>query len=149
MKVILKENVKDKGKKGEIIEISDSYAINVLIKQKKAVEATKENLNSLKLETLNNAKVAKEELEKALALAEKLKKSEITIALKVGKNGQPFGAVSNKDISEKIKERLSLDIDKKKIIIKNNLKTLGTTIVDIKLHKDVTANLKVIIVAEK
>lgn len=148
MKVILKENVKDKGKKGEIIEVSDSYARNVLIKQKKAVEATKENLNSLKLETLNNAKVAKEELEKALALAEKLKKSEITIHLKVGKNGQPFGAVSNKEISEKIKEQLNLDIDKKKILLKNNIKLLGGHLVNIKLHKDVTVDLSVNIVAE-
>lgn len=149
MKVLLKVDVKGKGKKGEVIEVADGYGRNVLIKKNQAVEATPANLNSHKLETLNNAKIEKQKLDEALRLAEILKKSEVTIGLKVGKNGQPFGAVSNKEISEKIKEQLKLDIDKKKIMLKNNIKLLGGHLVTIKLHKDVSVDLPLNIVEEK
>lgn len=149
MKVILKVDVKGKGKKGEIIEVSDSYARNVLIKNKQGVEATSANLNSLKLETKNNEKIAKEQLEEALRLKETLEKSNLNLELKVGDNNQPFGAISNKDISDKIKEQLKVDIDKKKILLKNNIKTLGQNKIDIKLHKNVIANLNILVNPKK
>lgn len=147
MKVILKEDIKGKGKKGDVVEVADGYGRNVLIKKKQAVEATAENLNSFKLEKLNNEKIEKEKYEKALNLSEILKSSEITLWLKVGKNNQPFGAISNKDIADAIKKQLGLDIDKKQIILKNNIKTLGSNNIPVKLHKDVSINLKVNIIA--
>lgn len=147
MKVILKEDIKGKGKKGEIIEVSDGYGRNVLIKKNQAIEATPENLNSLKLEKLNNEKIEKEKYETALKISEVLKNSKITIGLKVGKNNQTFGAISNKDIADEIRKQLNLNIDKKQIVLKNNIKTLGDNNITIKLHKDVTVILLINVIA--
>lgn len=147
MKVILKEDIKGKGKKGEIIEVSDGYGRNVLIKKNQAIEATPENLNSLKLEKLNNEKIEKEKYETALKISEVLKNSKITIGLKVGKNNQTFGTISNKDIADEIRKQLNLNIDKKQIVLKNNIKTLGDNNITIKLHKDVTVILLINVIA--
>lgn len=153
MKVILKEDIKGKGKKGDIIEVSDSYGRNVIISKGLGVEATKENLNSLKLKKANDEKVAKELYEKALKDKELLEKSSIDLKIKVGKNGQVFGAISNKDVGEAIKKQLKLDIDKKKIVVNDKIKNLGVNRVasikvDIKLHTKVNAILNVNIMAE-
>jgi len=145
MKVILLEDVKALGKKGEIVEVSDGYARNFIIPKKKGIEASTGNLNDLKLQKANDAKVAKENLDNAKALAEDLKSKPVTIKIKVGEGGKFFGAIGNKEISQAIKDQRGLDVDKKKIVIES-IKELGTHTVKIKLHKDVTAELQVIVV---
>ena len=147
MKIILNEDVKGKGKKGEIIEVSDSYARNVIISKGLGVEATKQNLNSLKLKKANEERIAKEEYENALKLKEFLEKSEVSLKVKVGKNGQVFGSITNKEISNAIKEQLKIDIDKKKIIVEENIKFLGDVPfklnVKVKLHNKVVSNFTI------
>ena len=146
MKVILLEDVKGKGKKGDIIEVADGYGRNVLIAKKQAVEANVNNLNTLKLQKANEEKIAKERFEEAKALGERLAKKTVTIAVKVGKDNKMFGSVSNGDIAEAIKGTLGLDLDKKKIELKEPIKSLGEYLVDIKLHPQVKTkiNIKVI-----
>lgn len=146
MKVILLEDVKGKGKKGDTIEVADGYGRNVLIAKKLAVEATAKNLNTLKLQKANEEKIAKEKLEEAKALGERLAKKTVTIAVKVGKDNKMFGSVSNGDIAEAIKGTLGLDLDKKKIELKEPIKNLGEYLVDIKIHPQVKTkiNIKVI-----
>ena len=143
MKVILLEDVKGQGKKGDIIEANDSYARNVLLRKKQAVEANGKTLNDLKLQKANDEKVAAENLAAAKELAGKLEKQQITLSVKVGEGGKLFGSISSKEIAEAVKEQLGYDIDKKKIQLSSPLKALGTTSVPVRLHTKVTANLKV------
>ena len=145
MKVILLEDVKGKGKKGDTIEVADGYGRNVLIAKKQAVEATSANLNTLKLQKANAEKVAKEQLDEAIKLGDILSKAEVKVELKVGKDGKPFGSISNKDIADAIKKDLSLDIDKKKIVIDKQIKNIGETTVKVKLHTKVVVTLRVVI----
>ena len=145
MKVILLVDVRGKGKKGETIEVADGYGRNVLIAKKQAVEANAANLNTLKLQKANAEKIAKEQLEEAIKLGDILDKSTVKVVLKVGKDGKPFGSISNKDIADAIKKDLNLNIDKKKIIIDKQIKNIGETIVKIKLHTKVTSTLKVVV----
>ncbi len=142
MKVILLEDVKALGKKGQIVDVSDGYARNFIIPKKKGIEANSKNLNDLKLQKANDEKVAKENFEAAKALAEKLKEKPVVIAIKVGGGGKFFGAIGNKEVSQAIKDQLGLDIDKKKIVV-DSIRELGDHVVKIKLHKDVTAELQV------
>ena len=137
MKVILLQDVKALGKKGEVVNVNDGYARNFILPKKLGVEANGKNLNDLKLQKNNEAKVAQEHLDAAKKLAEELK------AGKVGEGGRTFGSVSSKEIAEAVKEQMHLDIDKKKIQLKEQIKTLGTHIVSVKLHPEVTAELKV------
>ena len=143
MKVILLEDVKSVGKKGEIVEVSDGYARNVLLKKKHAVEATGKNRNDLKLQKANQEKVAAENLAAAKELGEKLEKASVTIKVKVGEGGRLFGSISNKEIAEAVKKQLGYEIDKKKILLTTPLKNVGSMDVAVKLHTKVTANLKV------
>ena len=143
MKVILLEDVKSVGKKGEIVEVSDGYARNVLLKKKQGLEATGKNINDLKLQKANQEKVAAENLAAAKELAEKIEKSSITLKVKVGEGGKLFGSISNKEIAEAVKDQLGLEIDKKKALITTPLKNVGTMDVAVKLHTKVTAQLKV------
>ena len=143
MKVILLEDVKSLGKKGQIVNVSDGYARNMILPKKLGVEATSKNLNDLKLRKANEEKVAQENLDAAKAFAEELSTKEIILTLKVGEGGRTFGSVSSKEISEAAKKQLNLDIDKKKIQLKEQIKTLGTHIVSVKLHPEVTAELNV------
>ena len=143
MEVILLEDVKNVGKKGEVVKVNDGYGRNVLIKKKQAIEATGKNLNDLKLKKANDDKIAAENLEAAKELAAKLEKSEITIPIKVGEGGKTFGSISSKEIAEETKTQLGFDIDKKKVQLKDAIKTLGTHEVKIKVHPKVTAVLKV------
>ena len=145
MKVILKEDVKSLGKKGEIVNVSDGYARNMILPKKLGVEATSKNLNDLKLRKANEEKVAQENLDAAKAFAEELSTKEVILTLKVGEGGRTFGAVSSKEISVAAKEQLGLDIDKKKMKLEESIKTLGTYEVPVKLHKDVTAKLRVVV----
>ena len=143
MKVILLEDVKSLGKKGQIVNVSDGYARNMILPKKLGVEATSKNLNDLKLRKANEEKVAQENLDAAKAFAEELSTKEVILTLKVGEGGRTFGSVSSKEIAEAVKEQMHLDIDKKKIQLKEQIKTLGTHIVSVKLHPEVTAELKV------
>ena len=141
MKVILLQDVKSLGKKGEIVNVNDGYARNFILPKKLGVEANGKNLNDLKLQKDNQAKIAKEHLEAAKELAAKL-------AIKMGEGGKAFGSVTGKEIAAAVKEQMDLEIDKKKVQLKDAIKTLGTHSVPVKLHPEVTAELKVIVSEE-
>ena len=143
MKIVLLEDVKALGKKGEVVEVSDGYARNFIIPKKKGVEANQGNLNTLKLQKANEEKVAKERLDAAKELGDKINRSSVSVTIKGGKDGRTFGSVSSKEIEEAIRTRLQLDIDKKKLVIDEPIKTFGVHEVKVKLHKDVTATLRV------
>ena len=143
MKVILLEDVKSLGKKGQIVNVSDGYARNMILPKKLGVEATPKNLNDLKLQKANAEKVAQENLESAQAFAKDLETKEIILTLKVGEGGRTFGSVSSKEIAIAVKEQLGYDLDKKKIQIKEAIRTPGMHLVPVKLHQKVTAELKV------
>ena len=148
MKVILLEDVKSLGKKGQIVNVSDGYARNMILPKKLGVEATPKNLNDLKLQKANEEKVAQENLEAAQAFAKDLETKEVILTLKVGEGGRTFGSVSSKEIAEEVKAQLNLNVDKKKIQLKEAIKTLGTHNVSVKLHPQVTAELKVVVQEE-
>lgn len=148
MKVILLENVKSLGKKGDIVEVSTGYARNMLLPKKLGVEATPANMNSLKLQNAHQEKVAQETLDAAKAFKEKIDPCSVTIPIKAGENGKVFGSVAAQNIAEAAKEQLGFDIDKKKIQLGGPIRELGEQNVAIKLHPQVTATLKVIVTAE-
>ena len=148
MKVILLENVKSLGKKGEIVNVNDGYARNFILPKKLGVEATGKNLNDLKLQKNNEKKVAQENLDAAKELAAELSAGKVELAIKVGEGGRTFGSVSSKEIAVAVKDQMQLDIDKKKIQLKASIKSLGTHIVTVKLHPEVSAELKVVVKEE-
>ena len=143
MKVILLEDVKSLGKKGEIVNVSDGYARNMILPKKLGVEATPKNLNDLKLQKANAEKVAQEDFEAAQAFAKELETKEIILTLKVGEGGRTFGSISGKEISEAAKKQLNLEIDKKKLQLSSPIRNLGVTNVPVRLHPKVTGSLKV------
>ena len=143
MKVILLEDVKSLGKKGQIVNVSDGYARNFIFKKNLGLEANGKNLNDLKLQKQNEEKVAQENLDAAKAFAEELSTKEVILTLKVGEGGRTFGSVSSKEISEAAKKQLNLDIDKKKLQLENPIRNLGVTNVPVRLHPKVTGSLKV------
>lgn len=143
MKVILLQDVKSLGKKGEIVNVNDGYARNYILPKKLGLEANGKNLNDLKLQKQNEEKVAQEKLEAAQALAVDLADRSITVKIQAGVEGKVFGTISSKEIALEAKKQLNIDIDKKKIVIPDAIKSLGTYNVNIKLHKDVTATLAV------
>ena len=146
MEVILLEDVKTLGKKGQIVKINDGYARNYVLPKKLGLEATAKNLNDLKLQKARQAKEEAQELADAKALAVKIEEKAVTVSMKIGEGGRTFGAISTKEIAAEAKQQLGLDIDKKKIKLDEPIKTLGTHDVTVKLHKDVTATLKVKVV---
>ena len=148
MKVILLENVKSLGKKGEIVNVNDGYARNFILPKKLGVEATGKNLNDLKLQKNNEKKVAQENLDAAKELAAELSAGKVELAIKVGEGGRTFGSVSSKEIAVAVKDQMQLDIDKKKIQLKESINSLGTHIVTVKLHPEVSAELKVVVKEE-
>ena len=143
MKVILLEDVKSLGKKGQIVNVSDGYARNMILPKKLGVEATSKNLNDLKLRKANEEKFAQENLDAAKAFAYELSTKEVILTLKVGEGGRTFGSVSSKEISEAAKKQLNLDIDKKKLQLENPIRNLGVTNIPVRLHPKVTGSLKV------
>lgn len=143
MKVILLQDIKNVGKKDEIINSSDGYARNYLFPKKLAVEATKDNLNQLKARQDTAKRKKEQEKEEAKQLAEKLKKITLSIQVKAGENGKIFGGVTAKEIAENLKEQQNIEIDKKKIIVKETIKALGNYSVEIKLYEGISANLAV------
>ena len=146
IQVILLEDVAGQGRKGEIVSVSDGYAHNFLLKNKKAVLATAEELQKIENRKKKEAKKHEEERQKAIEVKKILEGKVLTISVKSGENGKLFGAITSKEISSQIKEELNLDIDKKKI--EANIKSLGIDEVNIKLFADVKAILKVNIVSK-
>ncbi len=146
MQIVLLEDVKSLGKKGEIVKVNEGYGRNFILPKKLGVEATAKNLNDLKLKKANEEKKAAEQLAEARELGAKLEKSSVTLSIKAGENGKAFGSVSSKEISKAVQEQLGLDIDKKKLVLADPIKTLGTHEVPVKLHRDVTAKLSVKVV---
>jgi large subunit ribosomal protein L9 len=149
MKVILLKDVKSLGKKGDIVEVSEGYGRNFIIPSKSGVLADSKNMNTLKLQKQNEEKVAAEKLQEAQNLKAEIEKQKVTVTLKTGKDGRIFGSVSTKEIQEELKKQTGLDIDKKKIETTIPIKDLGNFTANIRLHKDVTAELPVIVVAGK
>lgn len=143
MKVILLEDVKALGKKGEIVNVNDGYARNFILPKKLGLEANTKNLNDLKLQNANEEKKAKEILEAAQAFAKDLESKSVVIKMKDGEGGRVFGSVSSKEIATAFKDQCGLDIDKKKIQLTDAIKAFGTYDVPVKLHQKVTGILKV------
>lgn len=145
MKVILLEDVKSLGKKGDVVNASDGYARNFLFTKKLAVEANPKNLEILAIQKAEQAQLEKEQLEAAKALGEKINASKVVVSIKTGENGRVFGSVSVKEIGEAIKQQLGLEIDKKKISLATTIKNEGNFTAAVKLHPQVTAELSVIV----
>lgn len=125
------------------MDVSDGYARNCILPKKLGVEATSKNLNDLKLQKAHEEKVAKEQLEEAKASAAKMADMEVIVSIKSGKDGRTFGSVSSKEIATAFKEQHGMEIDKKKIVLDEPIRSVGTTIVSVKLHKDVVGKLNV------
>lgn len=145
MKVILLQDVKSLGKQGDIVNVSDGYARNMILPKKLGLEANAKNLNDLKLKKANEEKVAQANLEAAKEFAKNLEGKQVILTLKVGEGGKTFGSISTKEIAEGAREQLSLEIDKKKLILQSPIKALGTTMVPVRLHPKVTGELKVVV----
>ncbi len=145
MKVILLEDVKSLGKKGQIVDVSDGYARNFILAKKLGLEATSKNLNDLKLKKAHEDKLAAQRLQEAKDFAAKLEGLQVTLKIKAGEGGKLFGSISSKEIAEAAGEQLGLEIDKKKLVLPNPIKAIGTTMVPVKLHPQVTGELKVIV----
>ena len=146
MKVILLQDVKALGKKGDIVNVSDGYARNAILPKKLGVEATSKNLNDLKLQNQHADKVAQENYENALALAKTIEEQKVVVKMKTGEGGRSFGSISSKEISQAASEQLGLDIDKKKMQLQESIKALGTYEIPVKIHTKVTAKLTVQVV---
>ena len=145
MKVILLEDVKSLGKKGDVVKVSDGYARNMLFPKKLGIEATAGNMKNLEQKRKIDEKNAAEELKKAQEFAKDLETKFVTVGIKVGTGGKTFGSVSTKEIADAAKKQLGIDIDKKKMVLASPLRELGETQVPVKVHPKVTANLKVIV----
>lgn len=147
MEIILLEDIKSLGKKGEMVQVKDAYGRS-LISKKKCLEANAKNKNDLKLRNKHEEKMAQERYEEAQALGKKLEESSVTAKIKVGEGQRTFGSVSSKEIANAVKEQLNLDIDKKKIQLPEPVKTLGVHEVAVKLHPKVTVKLRVKVMEE-
>ncbi len=143
MKVILLRDVKSLGKKGDVVNVSDGYARNMILPKKLGVEANAQNLNDLKLQHRHADKVAEEQLERAEQTAEALKDKTVEVRIRAGEGGRTFGSVSAKEISAAAAQQLHLDLDKKKMVLPEPIKALGTYEITIKLHPKVTGVLRV------
>jgi len=143
IKVILKENIKGVGKKDEIVEVKDGYANNFLLNQNKAILATPENINKLKARNEKIQKHHDRDVKNAKELKEVLATKEIVLKVKAGENNKVFGSISAKEIVQAVKDQLNIDIDKKKVSTDSKVKEIGVHNVELKLHSEVKANLKV------
>ena len=145
MEVILLQDVKALGKKGEVVTVNEGYAKNFLLKKKLGMEATGKNLNDLKLQKKHEEKLAQEKLDAAKAFAEELKEKEIVVSIKTGSGGRSFGSVSTKELAVAAKEQLGYELDKKKMVLPEPIKSPGIFDMPIKLHPKVTGSIKVIV----
>ena len=146
MEIILLQDVKALGKKGEIVNVSEGYARNFILPKKLGLEANAKNRNDLKLQKANDEKIKQEMLEKAKQFAEELKEKEVQVKIKAGDGGRTFGYISTKEIATAAKEQLGYDIDKKKMVLKEPIKSIGTYVITIKLHAKVNGELRVKVV---
>lgn len=147
MKVIFLEDVKGKGKKGEVKNVADGYARNHLLKNNLAVEANNANMKQLKAKQRSDEKKAQEEVDQAKALKETIENLEVEISTKSGEHGRLFGSITSKNIAEELKKH-DIKVDKRKIELDEPIRSLGYTNVPIKLHQDVTASVKVHVVEQ-
>ncbi len=143
MKVILLKDVKGTGKKGEVKEVSDGYARNFLIKKGVAVEASQTNMKELDEKEKSKERKALIECEEAVLLGKQMEEINIQIEVKAGEGGRLFGSITSKEIAEQLKKQKNLDIDKRKILMDEPIRTLGSTFVEIKLHQKVTTKIRV------
>lgn len=148
MKVILLQDVKPHGKKGDMVEINDGYARNYILPKKLGVEANSANVNDLKLQKANQEKIAAKQLADAKELAEKLEKLKVDMKIKTGEGGRTFGSITAKEIAEALKKQHGIDIDKKKIVMKDSIKSVGSFSVNVKLHTQVNAELSISVDSE-
>ena len=143
MKVILLQDVKSVGKKGDTVELSEGYARNFILPRKLGVEATSTNMNNLKLQKAIVAKIAKEQYQDAVAFSKEIEEMLVKVGLKSGEGGKTFGSISSKEIVTAVKEQYGKEIDKKKLQMPDAIKAIGTYEVTVKLHPKVTATLRV------
>jgi len=143
MKVILLEDVKALGKKGEVVNVSDGYARNFILPKKLGTPATSKNVNDLKLKKANDEKIAQAQLDQAKAFAADIKEKVISVSIKTGEGGKTFGSVSAKEIAAAAKEQLDIDVDKKKLQLSEPIKTLGNHLISYKVHPKVIAEITV------
>lgn len=147
MEIILIQDVKALGKKGDIVKVSDGYARNFILPKKLGLEATKQNLNDLNTQKAAEERKQKEILSEAQGLSKKLEDVAIKVSIKAGEGGKAFGSVSTKEIAAALKEQFGLDLDKKKIVLSEAIKNAGVYTVGVKLHPKVTAELKIMVEA--
>lgn len=143
MEIILLEDVKSLGKKGDIVKVSDGYASNFILPKKLGVEANKANLNDLKNQKKREEKEAQELLESMKEFAKEIEKANVKVTMKAGEGGRVFGSVSSKEIVAEAKKQCGLSLDKKKVQLPEPIRSFGTTEVPVKLHPQVTAILRV------
>ncbi len=149
MEIILLEDVKSLGKKGQIVKVNDGYARNYVLPKKLGVEATTKNLNDLKLQQANEVKKQQEIKREAEELKAKIEEKPVTVAIKAGEGGRTFGSVSTKEISAATLAQFGFEVDKKKMQLSDPIKALGNYLIPVKLHKEVTAELTVRVVEAK
>ncbi|HCR39785.1 MAG TPA: 50S ribosomal protein L9 [Lachnospiraceae bacterium] len=147
MEIILTQDVRSLGKKGEVVKVSDGYARNFILPKKLGLQATKQNLYELEQQKAAEAKRQKELLEEAKDFAKKLGEISIKVGIKAGEGGKTFGSISTKEIAAAVKDQFNLDIDKKKIQLSDPIKNAGSYTVPVKLHPQVTADMKVLVEA--
>ena len=145
MQVILTRDVKGQGKKGQMVNVSDGYARNYLLPRGRAEPATKSNINVMKGKQESLEYKKKVELEEANAIAEKMKEIKVVLKAKAGENGKLFGSVTSKDVAEALTSQHHIKLDKKKFVMPDGIKTLGTTTVDVKIYTGVVGKLNVVV----
>lgn len=149
MKVILQQDVKGQGKKGQMVEVSDGYGRNFLLPRKLAVEATAENVNTMKMQDRARQARLAEEKAAAQALAERLKGVQVNIKARAGQGGKLFGSITSKEISEELKKQFDMDVNKSKIVLGEPIKSFGTFEVKCKLGSEVSGTINVLVIEEK
>lgn len=148
MKVILTQDVKGHGKKGELVNVSDGYGRNYLLPRGLAKEATKANLNVMEGQAASAEYRRQKELEEAQAISDKMKELTVNLKAKAGENGKLFGSITAKDVAEALTMQHHIKLDKKKFVVPDGIKTLGITTVDVKIHPGIVGKLKVSVTAE-
>ena len=149
MKVILQQDVKGQGKKGQMVEVSDGYGRNFLLPRKLAVEATAENVNTMKMQDKAKAARLAEEKAAALAAAEQLKGCQVKIRARAGQGGRLFGSITSKEISEELKVQHGIDVNKSKIVLSDPIKSFGAFEVKCKLGSEVSGAINVLVIEDK
>ena len=145
MQVILTQDVKGQGKKGQMVKVSDGYARNYLLPKGLATEATKENINVMKGKAESLEYKLKVEKEEAQKIVDQMKEIEVGLTAKAGANGKLFGSITSKDVADELKMQHHIKIDKKKLVMPDGIKTLGTTEIEVKVYPQITGKLKVVV----